>query len=245
MRLDLYIFQKFGLKSRSYAAQLIKKGQVKVRGGVVFSPAFEISDETDATDAQIALDLSCEFASQGGHKLKHALDAFKIDLLGLETADIGCSNGGFTDCMLRAGAKSVLAVDVGECALPENLKSNPRVTFLRENARYAERFPQSRFDFVCADVSFISVALILETVKRILKESGRAVILVKPQFELNKSALNKRGIVKSERDRTSALEKIKSAANSLGFEILGETKSPEMFENKNVEYLLYLKKLVD
>jgi len=239
MRLDLYIFQKFGLKSRSYASQLIKKGQVKVNGKITLLPALKVMD---GEKFEISLDLSDEFASQGGHKLKCALDAFKIDVGGLCAADMGCGGGGFTDCLLRAGAKSVLAVDVGECALPDALISDPRVSFLRENARFSRNFPKESFDFVCADVSFISLELIFLTVKKILKDGGCAVLLVKPQFELKKAALNKQGIVKNERDRAFALCKIKCAAQKHGFEILGETQSPQMFENKNKEFLLYIKK---
>lgn len=237
MRLDLYIFKKFNLKSRSYAAQLIKSGYVKVDNIVMLSPSNEVDDKNF-----IEIIAAQDFASFGGYKLKKALDEFNIDLNNLTAADIGCSNGGFCDLMLRRGILSILAVDVGECALSDEVKNNSKVTFLKANARFSELFENEIVDFVSADVSFISLELILPTVFKILKKNGRAVVLVKPQFELNKNALNKQGIVKSEKDRAFAVEKIKSCAMQLGFETLGLTESPKSDESKNTEYLLYLKK---
>jgi len=237
MRIDIFIFQKFNLKSRSYAAQLVKKGQVYVDNKQITSPSCEVDENSN-----IVLNLEGEFASQGGHKLKTAIDTFGIDLKALTTADIGCSNGGFTDCMLKEGALSVLAVDVGDCALPEELCHDERVTFYQANARNVNDFEKEKMDFVCVDVSFISLELIIPTVYNILIKGGRAVLLIKPQFELTKSALSKKGIVINEKDRISALEKIEKHAKSLGFEILGHNDAPIMFERKNREFLLYLKK---
>ena len=131
MRLDVFLQREFSLRSRTYAENLILRGLVEVDGRVVKKPSFDVPE--DCKTARILQDDN--YASQGAYKLAEALRAFSIDLSGADCADIGCSNGGFTDLMLRRGARSVLAVDVGECALPESILADSRVTFLKANAR--------------------------------------------------------------------------------------------------------------
>ena len=155
MRLDIFLQREFSLRSRTYAENLILRGLVEVDGRVVKKPSFDVPE--DCKTARILQDEN--YASQGAYKLAEALRAFSIDLSGADCADIGCSNGGFTDLMLRRGAKSVLAVDVGECALPESILADNRVTFLKANAR--ELPPTKDKDFLSADLSFISLTLVL------------------------------------------------------------------------------------
>ena len=171
------------------------------------------------------------------------MSVFGVDVKGLSCADIGCSNGGFTDVLLRHGAASVLAVDVGECALPKDILEDGRVRFLRANARALPR-ELDKVDFVCADVSFISLKLILGEIYALLKREGSAVVLVKPQFEAGQGALNKSGVVKSETLRRQVLDSVKLFAEGVGFEVAGEDVSPIRYADKNIEYLLYLKKQV-
>lgn len=236
MRLDKYILQKFFLKSRTYAENLILTGKVSVDGNICLKPAFDASDENDVV---IVDDES--YASQGAYKLEAAMDGFGIDARGLFCLDVGCSNGGFTDVLLRRGAKSVLAIDVGECALPPQILASGKVTFLRANARaLPQEIPQA--DFLCSDLSFISLKLVLGEFYKALKPSGRAVVLVKPQFELGRGALNKKGIVTSEKLRAKALDDICDFAEGVGFEKLATMTSPIRFSEKNVEFLLYLQK---
>ena len=235
MRLDKYLLAAFSLRSRTYAENLIKRGAVTVNGTVETRPSCEI-DENNPPEIRILSDE--DFASLGAYKLKKAFDDFALSVEGADCADIGCSNGGFTDLLLRKGAASVLAVDVGECALDERLLGSGKVSFLRANARDLPPIPEK--DFVCADVSFISVTLILDSVRRILRENGKAVLLVKPQFELGRAALDKRGIVKNERLSRSALDLVSAAAVRSGFAVTGSTEIPRLFEDKNVEYLLLL-----
>ena len=136
MRLDKFLQTEFGLRSRTYAENLILRGRVAVNGRQILKPAADVA-ESDKVEI-----LSDEdYASQGAYKIEEAHRVFGFAVSGLDCADIGCSNGGFTDFLLRHGAKSVLAVDVGECALPEKLSGDPRVTFLRANAR---ELPQGR-----------------------------------------------------------------------------------------------------
>ncbi len=236
MRLDKYIQEKFALRSRTYAENLILTGCVFVGGREVKKPSFDVGEECDV---QILDDEG--YASQGAYKLEKALNVFGIDVTGLTCADIGCSNGGFTDVLLRHGAASVLAVDVGECALPKAILEDGRVKFLKANARALPR-DLDKVDFVCTDVSFISLKLILGELYALLNDEGRAVALVKPQFEVGASALNKSGIVKSEALRRGAMDGVKKFAESVGFRVAGEDTAPIRYADKNIEYLLYLKK---
>ena len=236
MRIDKYIQDKFNLKSRTYAENLIKTGSVLLRGKVVTKSYLDVGENDDI---EIVNDEN--YASQGAYKLEKAFDDFSLDVNGKNCADIGCSNGGFTDCLLRHGAKHVLAVDVADCALDSKLLESGKVDFLKANARELPKNLE-KVDFLCSDVSFISLKYVLQSMFDLLKNGGEAVVLVKPQFELDKSALTKSGIVTDEKLRKRAVESVKSYAISVGFEILDLSISPIRYENKNVEYLLYLKK---
>lgn len=236
MRIDKYIQDKFNLKSRTYAENLIKTGSVLLRGKVVTKSSLDVGENDDI---EIVNDEN--YASQGAYKLEKAFDDFSLDVNSKNCADIGCSNGGFTDCLLRHGAKHVLAVDVADCALDAKLLESGKVDFLKVNARELPKNLE-KVDFLCSDVSFISLKYVLQSMFDLLKNGGEAVVLVKPQFELDKSALTKSGIVTDEKLRKRAVESVKSYAISVGFEILDLSISPIRYENKNVEYLIYLKK---
>lgn len=236
MRIDKYIQDKFNLKSRTYAENLIKTGSVLLRGKVVTKSSLDVGENDDI---EIVNDEN--YASQGAYKLEKAFDDFSLDVNGKNCADIGCSNGGFTDCLLRHGARHVLAVDVADCALDSKLLESGKVDFLKANARELPKILE-KVDFLCSDVSFISLKYVLQSMFDLLKNGGEAVVLVKPQFELDKSALTKSGIVTDEKLRKRAVESVKSYAISVGFKILDLSISPIRYENKNVEFLLYLKK---
>ena len=235
MRLDKFLLLKFGLRSRTYAENLILSGRVTVAGKTELRPAFDI-DEDHPAEVEVIRDE--DYASLGAYKLERALDGFSLSVEGLDAADIGCSNGGFTDLLLRRGARSVLAVDVGECALPERLLGDRRVTFLRANAR--DLGGVAPVGFLTADLSFISLTLVLPSLRSVIAPGGKAVVLVKPQFELGKSALDKRGVVKTEKLALSALHAVKDAAMRAGFLVLGSLPSPRRSEKMNREYLLLL-----
>lgn len=236
MRIDKYIQEIFNLKSRTYAENLIKTGSVMLNGKIVSKSS---TDVTDSDDVQIVNDDN--YASQGAYKLEKAFCDFNLNVEGKNCADIGCSNGGFTDCLLRHGAKRVLAVDVADCALDDRLLESGKVEFLRANAR---ELPSDleKVEFLCSDVSFISLTYVLKSMFDLLKTGGEAVVLVKPQFELDKSALNKSGIVTDEKLRKRAVENVKKYAENIGFAILDLSTSPIRYENKNIEYLLFMKK---
>lgn len=235
MRIDKYLVENNLTPSRTYAENLVLKGKVKIDGRVISKPSFDVKENMSV---EIVEDEG--YASQGAYKLVEAIKSFGLNLENKATADIGCSNGGFTDVLLRNNAKSVVAVDVAECDLPERILRDKRVQFIQQNAR--DLTLDDPVDFVCSDVSFISLKYILPTIYRILKDDGEAVVLVKPQFELGKSKLSKKGIVLSEKDRVQAINLVKGYAIEAGFNVVGQAMSPVFYENKNVEYLLKLKK---
>lgn len=140
MRIDKYIQDKFNLKSRTYAENLIKTGSVLLRGKVVTKSSLDVGENDDI---EIVNDEN--YASQGAYKLEKAFDDFSLDINSKNCADIGCSNGGFTDCLLRHGAKHVLAVDVADCALDAKLLESGKVDFLKANARELPKTLKSRF----------------------------------------------------------------------------------------------------
>lgn len=238
MRLDKFIQDKFNLSSRTYSENLILKGQVKVNGRTVLKPAFSVYG-----DENVEIYEGQKFASQGADKLEEAFRQFPtLNVLNKNCIDLGCSNGGFTDVLLRRGASKIVAVDVGKCCLPENILSDCRVKFLRANARDLPNELYGTVDVLTADLSFISLTLILPEIFKVLCDGGEALTLIKPQFELTKSALSKNGIVLKEKDRNYAVKSVSDCAKSLGFNVLGIAPSPVVYENKNREYLLYLKK---
>ena len=237
MRLDQLVAEKFAI-SRTKAAHFIEEGRVFCDGKLADKPSKDVPE-----DARLSLDDEGAFASAGGDKLEKALNNFGADVSGAICADIGASNGGFTDCLLRRGAAKVFAVDVGECALPDRLKTDPRVVVQdRLNARFIGVDDIGEpLDVVTIDVSFISLKLILPPAERLLKHGGRVFALIKPQFEAGKSALSKRGIVTSPKVRQVVVDDVCAFAKDIGFEVVGVTSAP-IKKDKNVEFVaLFLK----
>ena len=172
-------------------------------------------------------------------KLEAALREFQIDVTGLTCLDIGASTGGFTDCLLQHGARKVVAVDVGHNQFDWRLGNDSRIE-LREgiNARYLkpEDFDQ-KFDLATIDVSFISATKILPAIVRVLKDRGRIVALIKPQFEVGKGEVGKGGIVTDPSKRQRVVEEVNGAAERLGLRVRGVIKSPIRGADGNVEFL--------
>lgn len=242
MRLDVYLSEKNLTKSRAAAAALIKAGAVSVNGKIVEKSAFEVGENDDVEIVGETL----KYVGRGGLKLEKALEIAKIELSGKTCLDIGASTGGFTDCMLQNGAKMVYAVDVGTNQLDEKLRNDARVVSL-ENTDIRDFFLNSDVDFIGADVSFISLRLILPHIFRLLKNGGTAVVLVKPQFEagtssVGRKALSKKGVVTDEKARLKILDEVKEFAQQCGFTVLLTEKSPIIGGSGNVEYLMILEK---
>lgn len=237
MRLDSLLAQKEKL-SRTKSKQLIEDSRVTVNGQIQTKAALDVN-ENDI----IELTENFRFASLGGDKLEKALIDFNFSVENLICADVGASNGGFTDCLLKRNAKQVFAIDVGECCLESGVLNDSRVVVMdKTNAR--DLNPQmflSPLDFCCIDCSFISLKLLFQPVFSILKSGGVCMALIKPQFECGKKALSKSGIVLNEKDRKRAITELSELAVSLGFTVNGVTTAP-IKKDKNIEYIIMLTK---
>ena len=232
MRLDLYLVDRGYASSRERAKRLILSGAVTLNGCVTDKPSLEITDEpiVSVTDER--------FVSRGGEKLHAALSLFNIDPRGMRAIDIGASTGGFTDCLLSAGAARVVAVDSGVGQLHPRLLRDCRVINIEHyNAREISPLDVGHFLLAVMDVSFISQTYILPRLGDILLPNGRAVTLIKPQFEAGRAALNKKGIVTSPRDRIFAVRRVLTAASEAGLTCIGLAPSPITGGDGNIEYL--------
>ena len=236
-RLDTELVSRSLAKSRTLAQSLIKDGEVYVNGSRVQKPSFEVSSADEIT---VKGDLP-RYVGRGGIKLEKAITDFNIALSNCTCIDAGASTGGFTDCMLQNGAALVYAVDVGSNQLDKKLRADKRVISLENTdiRNAAEKLPE-KADFITVDVSFISLKLILPEIKNLLKAKGSAVALIKPQFEVGKSGLNKHGVVKNETLRNQAVEEIRRFAADIGFTVNGVITSPITGGEGNIEYLIHL-----
>ena len=238
-RADLLLFEKGLALSRARARAMIEAGQVTADGRRVSKPAALIDEE-----AVLAAADAIPFVSRGGLKLEKAVSVWGLELEGLACMDVGASTGGFTDCMLQHGAARVTAIDVGTAQLAPSLREDPRVTVLEQhNAREMapDWFPAPPA-FGATDVSFISLRLILPPMYRCLAEGGRAVALVKPQFEAGRERLGKRGVVRDPAVHAAVLRDTAAFAAGLGFAVLGMDYSPITGPEGNLEFLLLLEK---
>ena len=237
-RLDVLLVERGLQESRQKAQATIMSGLVFVKGQRADKPGTAYPEDAEIEVRGNAL----AYVSRGGLKLEKAMRTFPIDLRGAVCGDIGASTGGFTDCMLQNGAEKVYAVDVGYGQLAWKLRSDPRVVCLeRTNARYLthEQVPDE-LDFSSVDVSFISLKLILPALRGLLKETGRAVCLVKPQFEAGREKVGKKGVVRDPAVHEEVLEHFLEHAKESDFTVLGLTYSPIRGPEGNIEYLGFL-----
>lgn len=238
-RLDLIVAERCGVASRERARRLIMAGKVRVDGAVVDKPGAAI-----AAEAVVHLDADEPFVSRGGIKLEAALDAFAVDVSNRDVIDVGASTGGFTDCVLRRGARRVLAVDVGYGQFDWRLRSDPRVTLCeRTNARHMvpTDLPFAP-EIAVIDVSFISLRLILPPVSTLLAATAAIVALVKPQFEVGRGQVGKGGVVRDPEQHRSALRGVCEAAVEIGLAVAGECESPILGPKGNREFFVLLRK---
>ena len=239
MRLDNYLFEKNSAKSRTYAKSLIEQNMVKVNGKIVTKPSLDVGENDNIE----VIGQICPYVSRGGLKLEAALKIFGVETEGRKCMDVGASTGGFTDCLLQHGAKSVLSIDCGHGQLDEKIKSDKRVTsvegFNAKNITPAEF--GCDYDVCVMDVSFISQTLLHKNVADILKPGGYFVTLIKPQFEAGRGALNGKGIVTDEADRMVAVYKVTRSALECGFIQIGSVESPIKGGDGNTEYIAVFK----
>ncbi len=236
-RLDCVLAAQGLVPSREAAARTVLAGGVSVDGIMVDKPAKLVS-----LDARIEILQPALYVSRSGDKLAAALDAFHIDPRGTIGLDVGCSTGGFTDCLLQRGARRIYAIDVGYGQFAWRLRQDSRVVLLeRTNIRYVDRaaVPEP-IDLAVIDVSFISLTLVLPAVVHLLNSAAVIVALVKPQFEVGKGQVGRGGIVRDDAQREAVTEKVIHCAAQLGFQLTGVLDSPVIGRKGNREILVGL-----
>jgi 23S rRNA (cytidine1920-2'-O)/16S rRNA (cytidine1409-2'-O)-methyltransferase len=224
------------VESRAKAQALIMAGEVSVEGKTIIKAGTLVAEEVVITMRQPP-----PFVSRGGIKLDYALDRFQLDVTSKVAADIGASTGGFTDCLLTKGASRVYAVDVGYGQLDYRLRQEKRVVVMeRVNARYPIALPE-KVDLATMDLSFISVEKVIPSVAQLLKDDGYLVVLLKPQFEAQRSEVGKRGIVKQPVVHARVLGRFIAWMVNHGFRLGGLVASPILGAEGNMEFFLLLR----
>lgn len=238
-RLDRWMSERGLAESREKAQAMIMAGEVLVNGQKALKPGQTVSD-----GARVEVLAKQRYVSRGGLKLAGALERFGIDPAGWVCADFGASTGGFTDCLLQAGAAKVFALDVGTNQLDWRLRSDRRVV-AREgvNARYLDPAELGEaVDLAVCDVSFISATLVVPVMAGVLKpDAGQMVVLVKPQFEAGREHVGKGGIVRDPEVHAAACEKVRACVEALGFRC-EVAESPITGAEGNREFLLYARR---
>ncbi|MEN9663403.1 MAG: hypothetical protein RL324_2352 [Verrucomicrobiota bacterium] len=243
LRLDELLVARGLVASRAQAKAMIMSGRVRRGTERLEKPGKEFPEDLDLT-----IDQPPRFVSRGGEKLAGFLERFPLDLQGTHVVDVGASTGGFTDCVLQAGASDVICVDVGRAQLHPKLRGDPRVTNLEQvNARHLRPgdLPRSDFDVAVMDLSFISLRSVLPAVWSLLRPGGRLIALVKPQFEAGKAEADKgRGVIRDVAVQEAVLKGITAFAlqELPGSSLIGSMDSPITGTDGNREFLIGLSK---
>ena len=240
MRLDVAVFERGLAETREKAKALIMAGSVYLNGQKALKGGAAVKD-TDIIEVRGAVN---PYVSRGGLKLHKAVQNFGLSLEGCVCMDIGASTGGFTDCMLSNGAAKVYAIDVGYGQLAWKLRCDERVVNMeRTNFRYVthEQIPE-QVDFASVDVSFISLRKILPVMRELLRDGGRAVCLIKPQFEAGRENVGKKGVVRGRAVHESVVASITEFAVESGFNVCNVDFSPIKGPEGNIEYLMLVEK---
>ena len=235
-RLDMLMLERALAPTREKARGMIMAGEVLVNGETVDKPGTQVKP-----DAEIALVSKPRFVSRGGEKLAAALTVFPIDVNGRICADVGASTGGFTDCLLQNGAGKVYALDVGYGQLALALRNDPRVVVIeRTNVRNVEALAEP-VSLVVIDASFISLRLLLPTIRGWLTPQAELVPLIKPQFEAGRRDVGKGGVVRDTKVHERVLAEVLTFSNELGMQPSGLIKSPLKGPAGNIEFLAWLR----
>lgn len=226
-------------ETRARAQGLILSGRVRIAGAVVTKCGAPVRSGQAVTVAPAPR----PFASRGGEKLDGALEDLGVSCEGATALDVGASTGGFTDCLLRRGAVRVYAVDVGEKLLDDRLRNDPRVVVLEKvNFRYAAgELISEKVRVAAVDVSFISLRHILPPLRQFLLPDADVLALVKPQFEVGRSAVGKGGIVRDEGKRLESVRAVAEFARGMGFSVMGQAESRVKGQGGNREVFLHLR----
>jgi 23S rRNA (cytidine1920-2'-O)/16S rRNA (cytidine1409-2'-O)-methyltransferase len=234
-RLDTELVRRGLVASRARAVELIEGGRVTVGG----APARSAARQVDGAEAVAIVAAANEFVSRGGHKLRRALDEFAIDVTGRRVLDAGASTGGFTDCVLQAGAATVIAVDVGRGQLAWSLRNDPRVTVMeRTNLRDLEAGAiGAPADLVVVDVSFISLRLVAAALLALATPEADFVLLIKPQFEAGRERVGKGGVVRDPAVHRDVVAEVVADLDAAGLGVTAVIPSPLRGADGNVEFL--------
>jgi len=234
-RLDILLVEKGMAETRTKAQALILSGKVRIADKIIDKCGTMVDENSN-----IIITEEMPFVSRGGIKLDYAINEFNLRIEGKVALDIGASTGGFTDCLLKRGAKKVYAIDVGHNQFDPKLRKDTRIILIEKfNARYiSKEIIPEKIDIITIDVSFISIKKILPALKNI-DFFGYIIALIKPEFEAERKYI-KKGIVKDEKVHSAILEDIISYSKSLGFNYHGYCKSPIKGAKGNVEYFILL-----
>lgn len=233
-RLDILLTERGLVESRAKAQALIMAGQVRVDGQTALKAGASVSAESTLT-----VDAGPRFVSRGGEKLDAALEAFALDVRGLVCADVGASTGGFTDCLLQRGARSVIAVDVGRAQLHMKLRDDARVTLLEGvNARALPELPP--VGLFVADLSFISLRKVLPSVASRVAPGTEGVVLLKPQFEAGPRDVPRGGVIRDPAVQERVLGDFLAWLEAEGWSRDGVIPSPIRGGDGNLEYLVHV-----
>lgn len=235
-RLDIDLVKRGLFLSREKAVEAIKNKQVQVDGRVISKPSFLIDDSNNIVLGEQLL----PYVSKGGLKLEKAIKTFQIDFTDKIVLDIGCSTGGFADCAIQHKARFVYGIDVGSNQLDDRLKDCPKLKYyekLHIKNLSASHLDNKKIDIVTADISFISLEQIFVPTILNLHKNSILILLIKPQFELNESSLDKNGFVRNPKHHLTAIEKIIAAAQQHGLFLHKIDYAPLMTYKKNIEYI--------
>ncbi len=235
IRLDRFLHERGITPSREKAHALIMAGQVSVNGKVVDKAGFRVKEGDRIEVKELP-----RFVSRAGYKLEGAIKTFGIEVKGKVCLDIGSSTGGFTDCLLQYGAKRVYAVDVGRAQMDYRLRHDDRVILWEETdaRQLSQEHVPEEVDLITVDVSFISATKVIPGGVKFLKRKGELIVLIKPQFELCPKKV-KKGVVREERYKEEAKEKVVSFLREIGFDVKGVIKALPKGVKGNEEFLAY------
>ncbi len=240
-RLDTLLVDRQLCDSRALAQRLIRAGEVKINQQIIDKPGTEV-----AVDAAIEVKQRSPYVSRGGEKLAKALATFGVAVGDRICLDGGISTGGFTDCLLQNGARQVYGVDVGYGQVAWQLRTDERLV-LKERINLRHLQPDELYgegatwpDLGVVDVSFISLTKVLPALHRLLREPRELLLLVKPQFEVGRDRVGKKGVVRDPQDQAGAIAQVLATARALGWGDRGLTWSPLTGPAGNIEYLLWL-----
>lgn len=232
-RADKVLVEAGLTSTRSQAALLIEEGVVFYQGKKIEKASQQVTPDS------LEVRKETQYVSRGAHKMEGALARFGVNVKDLIVADVGASTGGFTDYILKNGAKKVYCIDVGHDQLAATLKADSRVeNHEGVNIKHPYSLPE-KVDLAVVDLSFISLKLVLKNIFDLVKADGKIIALVKPQFEVGPTGVDKNGIVKSEGHRLVMLHDLKEWCRAQGFAVSGQCDSPILGKNGNKEYFFY------